>query len=112
MQDPVLDTAALAVLVPALGFPDVGVPYIVGTIVVAVALTASRWKIEGPRFDLRPISGAMLGVSLVHPLALKLVKPLLQQAAPLGVLAAFFLSTIFVLAIRKAAPRAAALAVG
>jgi hypothetical protein len=103
---------AALLLVPALGFPDVGVPYLVGTALVAVALAASSLQLFAPGLDLRPVSGAMLGVYLVHPLALKAVKPLLQHAPPLGVVAAFALSTLFVLVVRKAAPRAAALTVG
>lgn len=57
-------------------------------------------------------SGAMLGVYLVHPLALFVMRPLTEMGPPLGVIAAFAISTIGVLAAQLLAPWPSSLLLG
>jgi hypothetical protein len=104
---------ALLVLVtgPALAYEGVGLPYLIGTLAVITAFIFGHWR-SLKCFDLTPWSGAMLGVYLVHPLALGLVHHVTEHRGVLGVIFAFVLSLAFVRLFRHAAPRASVFVFG
>lgn len=104
----------IVVGVALMGFlpADGAIAYTLGIVAVAVALTpVVRDRLSG--LDLTPISGAMFGVYLIHPLAIHPLWRFLSIAhgIPL-VLLAFAMSVLTVLLAKRISPPASALLFG
>ncbi|WP_342611038.1 acyltransferase family protein [Brevundimonas subvibrioides] len=108
LSAPVIAALVWACLRP---FPDVASVYL-----LALGLTVGAILFPRATANRLPsaerISGAMMGVYLVHPLALFVVRPLTEMAPPVGVIAAFGISMLGVLLAQWIAPWPSSLVLG
>lgn len=83
----------------AIPYAGVGTPYIVA--IIAFYLLCTNFFSFLNKIDLTPISCCMLGVYLIHPIIIRIVKKITYDITPLTVVLIFLISTMIVMLLRR-----------